>query len=129
MSNPFDYLNAINTTKEALMTGSDNDVLAERGYKPYLVNRGLSYFPDTVLLANEMNLHSNLDKKPQFCFLLHITRPRKRFSKWFKPNQSDDLTLVSEYYGYSIAKAEAVMPIMTDEQLEIMRTKMEKGGS
>jgi len=38
---PFDYLNAINTTKKDIMV----DDVAEKAYTSFMVNRGLSYFP------------------------------------------------------------------------------------
>ena len=44
MSNPFDYLNAINYTKQNIMV----DDLTEKGYNSFMVNRGLSYFNDTM---------------------------------------------------------------------------------
>jgi len=88
MSNPFDYLNSINVTKENMMRGSENDELAEKQYNAFLINRGLSYFQDTVALANEMNQRADLDYKMQYEFLLNLVRKRKRFSKWHKKNEN-----------------------------------------
>ena len=51
---PFDYINSINFTKKNLMRGTENDDLAEKGYVPYITNKTLSYFTDTLLYANEM---------------------------------------------------------------------------
>jgi hypothetical protein len=48
---PFDFLKAINETKENLIVDDET----EKQYSPYMINRGLSYFNDTVLIANEMN--------------------------------------------------------------------------
>ena len=78
---PFDFLNAINLTKANLMAEDDFVV---KDYTPFMVNRGLSYFHDTVLLANEMNRYSELDNDIQFSFLLNSVTKRKRFSKWHK---------------------------------------------
>ena len=103
--NPFDYLNAINTSKKNLMENSANDELAEKSYEPFLTNRGLSYFPDSIFYANEMNMNNMLSKKAQFLYLLNSVRPRKRFSKWHKQEKSDDLLLISEMFGYSKPKA------------------------
>jgi Bacteriophage clamp loader A subunit len=128
MSSPFDYINAISHTKENIISGTDNDELAEKGYEPYLVNRGLSFFPDTVLYANEMNMRHVLSKKCQFSYLLNTVRPRKRFSKWFKANLEDDIKIVSEYYGYSISKAREAMRVLTQDNIAVMRKKLEKGG-
>jgi hypothetical protein len=125
---PFDYLNAINQSKENLMVDTDNDELAEKDYKAFIVNRGLSYFSDTVFYANEMNCRHLLDNKPQFLYLLNTVRPRKRFSKWFKNEIVEDINVISEYFGYSYAKAKQVQNLITSDQLKIMRQKIEKGG-
>ena len=79
--NPFEYLNAINSTKKDIMV----DDIAEKGYNSFMVNRGLSYFNDTVLMANEMNVNHTIDNRLQFDFLINIVRKKKRFSKWIKP--------------------------------------------
>jgi Bacteriophage clamp loader A subunit len=103
--NPFDFVNAINTSKKDLMTGSENDELAEKAYVPYVVNRALSYFPETLLYANEMNVHHLIDNKLQFHYFLNNIRPGKRFSKWVKKEDSENLQAVMTYYGYGTEKA------------------------
>lgn len=125
---PFDFLNAINHSKENLMVGTDNDELAEKSYNAYIVNKGLSYFPDTILYANEMNTRHHLENKPQFLYLLNILRPKKRFSKWFKNEVVEDINVISEYFGYSYSKAKQVRNLITSDQLKIMREKLQKGG-
>lgn len=127
MSNPFDYLNSINVTKKNMMRGSENDELAEKGYNPFLVNRGLSYFQDTIALANEMNLRADLDNKLQYEFLLNLVRLRKRFSKWHKKDQNDKIDLVAEYYNCSQRKALEILNVLTEEQLETICQLMLKG--
>ena len=52
---PFDFINSINFTKKNLMRNTDNDELAEKGYVPFITNKTLSYFTDTLLYSNEMN--------------------------------------------------------------------------
>lgn len=126
--NPFDYLNSINSTKNNMMRDSENDEIAEKEYPAFLVNRGLSYFQDTIFMANEMNRFTHLDKKLQYEFLLNIIRPRKRFSKWFKKEQNDDIEAIKEYYGYSNAKALQTLPVLSDEQITIIKEKLQKGG-
>lgn len=128
MSNPFDYINAINTTKKNLMHGSENDALAEKDYSPFLTNRALSYHQDTIAFANQMNANYHVDNKPQFEFLLNIVRPRKRFAKWEKKDKNGDLSIVKEYFGYSDTKALQALTILSKEQLSMIRKKLEKGG-
>jgi hypothetical protein len=125
---PFDFLNAITKSKEKLMTGSDNDDLAEKSYSSFLVNRGLSYYSDTILYANEMNRLCLLDNKPQFSYLLNSIRSRKRYSKWFKKEKIEKLDIVSEYFGYSKSKSKDIINILTDEQIKTIKQKLEKGG-
>ena len=121
---PFDYLNAINYTKKDIMV----DDIAEKQYNPFMVNRGLSYFQDTILMANEMNQYAHLDNRLQFDFLINIVRKRKRFSKWNKPEVATDLDVIKEYYGYSNEKARMVHNLLTDNQITELRRKVFKGG-
>lgn len=122
--NPFEYLNAINTTKTDIMI----DDLAEKGYNGYMVNRSLSYFPDTVFAANEMNINHQIDSRLQFDFLINIIRKRKRFSKWDKKKIDGDVEVIKEYYGYSNTKALQVLSLLTPNQLKDLHKKVNKGG-
>lgn len=126
--NPFDYVNEINVSKKDIMTGTDNDVLAEKGYDPFLTNRSLSNFPDTVWLANEMNTRHDIDKKLQFHFLLNTVRPKKRFAKWAKKEKTGDVEVIKLYYGYNDVKARQALSVLTDDQIKTIRNRMEKGG-
>ena len=122
--NPFKYTDAINYTKEDIMI----DDITEKAYNPFLINRSLSYFPDTVLAANEMNRNHHIDNRLQFDFFINIIRKRKRFSKWFKPEQISDLENIKQYYGYSNDKARQVLPLLSTEQINELKNKVAKGG-
>ena len=122
--NPFEYANAINYTKKDIMI----DDIAEKSYNSFMINRQLSYFPDTVLAANEMNRNHHLDNRLQFDFFINIIRKRKRFSKWFKPEQISDLDVVKKYYGYSNEKAHQVLTILTTDQINELKRKVMTGG-
>ena len=87
---PFEFIKAINSNKNVMK----NDLLAEKEYIRFLVNRGLSYFQDTILQVNEMNRCHYLDKKLQFDYLLNNIRPRNRWSKWLKPSKIENLEIV-----------------------------------
>ena len=127
-ANPFDYINAINSSKVDLMTGTANDQLAEKGYEPFLTNRALSYHTDTIALANEMNTRHYLDKKPQFQFFINTVRPKKLYAKWEKKQKDSDVACVKEYYGYSDIKAHQALTILTADQISDIKTRMDKGG-
>ena len=126
--NPFDYVNAINQSKKDLMTDTDNDTLAEKGYDAFLTNRSLSNFVDTVYQANEMNIRHHADKKLQFHYLLNTVRPKKRFAKWAKKEKTGDVEVIKQYYGYNDVKARQALSVLTDDQIKTIRKRMEKGG-
>ena len=121
-----DYLNAINHNKEKLMDTEDEEW--EKKYPPFIVNRCLSAFPDTILLVNEMNLLPHLDKKLQFDFLINSLRPRKRYEPWMKAKKLENLEYVKEFYGYSNVKAKAALDILSEEQISAIKQKLNKGG-
>jgi len=122
--NHFDYLNSINLTKQDIMV----DDICEKAYNSFMVNRGLSYFPDTVIIANEMNKHHQIDNKLQYHFLINMIRKRKRFSKWAKANKESDIDAVKEYYGYSNEKARQALTLLSPDQITIIKNKVSKGG-
>ena len=119
--NPFEYVNSINYTKKNIMED-------ENTYNPYMINRSLSYFQDTILAANEMNRLHIIDNKLQYHFYINIVRKRKRFSKWNKPELENDLEAVKEYYGYSNEKARQALALLSLEQRNELKEKVSKGG-
>jgi len=121
-----DYLNAINHTKEKLMDTEDEEW--ERKYPPFIVNKCLAPFQDTILLVNEMNQYPNIDKKLQFDFLINSLRPRKRFTPWVKAKKLDDIEYVKEFYGYNNEKAKVALTILNDDQIATIKQKLNKGG-
>lgn len=121
-----DYLNAINHKKEDLM--ADDDGFWEKKYPTYIVNKALSSFPECLLYANEMNKMHHLDKKLQFQFFLNSIRPKKRFSKWLRSSKIKNLEYVKEYYGYSNEKAKQALEILNNDQLEEIKTIINRGG-
>ena len=121
-----DYLNAINYTKENLLDTDDEQW--EKKYYPFIVNKCVSPFPDTVMLVNEINQLPHLDKRLQFDFLINSLRPRKRFTPWLKAKKLENLEYVKEYYGYNNEKAKEALDILNDEQISAIKRKLDKGG-
>ena len=121
-----DYLNAINHTKERLMDTEDEQW--ERKYPPYIVNKCVAPFQDTIMLVNEINQFHHLDKKLQFDFLINSLRPRKRYTPWVKAMKLENLEYVKEFYGYDNEKAKVALDILDDEQISAIKQKMNKGG-
>jgi len=123
--NPFEFVKAINTKKDIM-----RDDLDEKAYNSYMINHSFSYFPDTVLLANEMNIQHHLDSKLQNDFLLGTVRKNpKRFSKWNKVDSSEELQAVKEYYGYSNSKARSALSLLSTDQIDEIKIKVNKGGA
>jgi len=113
-----DFLKSINDTKKNVM---DEDENVEKLYAPFVINRCMSFFPDTILYANEMNRNYELDNKLQYDYFLNSVRKRKRFSKWLKNESSDDLELIKYHFNYSDRKAKEVIDILGTEGIEKIR--------
>ena len=121
MSNPFEFIKSISSSKKDIMEN-------EKDYNAFMVNRGLSYFPDTVIYANEMNKFHHLDSRLQYSFLINIVRKRNRFSKWNKSIESNNISAIKEYYNYSNEKARDVLPLLSNENLKTIRGRINHGG-
>ena len=121
-----DWLNSINQTKTNIM---DQDPSTVKEYPPYIINRCLSGHIDCIMFANEMNKFHSLDKKLQYDFFINIIRNKKRFSPWIKQEKIKDLELVKFYYGYSNEKAKQALRILTKQQLDFIKSKLEIGGT
>tara|TARA_B100000287_G_C20036891_1_gene544785 strand:- start:139 stop:525 length:387 start_codon:yes stop_codon:yes gene_type:complete len=120
-----DWLNSINFNKEDLTEDDENTI---KSYPPFIINKCLSGHLDSVLFANEMNKYHFLDKDMQYKFYLNILRKRKRFSPWIRKDKDSDLDIVKSYYGYSNEKARQVMKILSTEQINYMKQRLDIGG-
>ena len=124
---PFDFLNDINYGKKNLMI-DDVDHQVEKQYMPFIVNKGLSYTMDTVIYANEMNIRPNTDKKLQFDYLINTIRRNKRFPKWMKPEEDENIKVIVEYYGYNVQRAKEVLLLHSTKELSQIKEKLNIGG-
>ena len=122
---PFDFLNSINFSKKNLIEDTED----EKQYVPFIVNRGLGYFQDTVMLANEMNVNCHIDNKMQYDFLKNTVRKRKRFSKWLKAEDDRKVDILVEYLGYSRSNAKHVADLFDDSAIKDIKKRLDKGGS
>ena len=120
-----DWLNSINFNKNDLL---EEDSYLSKEYPPFIVNKCLAPFPDTIFLVNEMNKHHHLDKKLQFDFLLNSLRTRKRYTPWLKASKQKNLEYVKEYYGYNNEKAKSALKLLNDEQIKTIKDSLSKGG-
>ena len=121
-----DWLNSINFNKDNLI---EEDLSVIRDYAPYIINRCLSGHLDCIMFANEMNKYPNLDKDMQYTFYLNTLRKKKRFSPWLRKEKVTDLQSVKQYYGYSNEKASQALKILSQQQLDYIKQRLETGGS
>lgn len=126
--NPFDFVNSINENKNNLLNGSENDDFAEKQYNPFIVNKSLSYHKDVILYVNEINQYSNLDHKLQYEYLLFAIPKKKRYSKWAKKDENEDIEIVSQWYGCNYSKASEILRIINKSTLDLIKQKLQKGG-
>ena len=121
-----DWLNSINQSKKNLI---DEDPTITKEYPPYIINKCLSGHIDCLMYANEMNLNHALDKKLQYDFFINIVRIKKRYSPWIRKDKIKDLDVVKSYYKYSNEKAEQALKILTQDQINFIKSKLETGGT
>lgn len=124
--NPFDYVNSITYTKENLC---ENSKIYQDQYNPFIVNKALSYFPDCVMHANEMNISAHIDNKMQYDYLFNAISKRKRFSKWEKMENSKILDDIIKIFNCSRIKARNIETILTPKELDMISAAASEGGS
>jgi len=116
-----DWLNSINFTKEDL---SENI----KDYPSFVINKCMSGHIDTIMFANEMNMAHHLSKDMQYKFYINIVRKKKRFAPWLRKNSMDDISVIQKYYGYSFEKAQQALKILSTEQIDYIKSKLDQGG-
>jgi hypothetical protein len=125
---PFDFINDASYTKKNLMKGTDNDELAEKAYNPWLTNLAFSQHADTILHANLMNMYHHLDNRSQYIFYINSLRAKKRFAKWPKKVDNEDLDMICEVYGCNPNVGKDYLTLLTREQLDSMKEQQKTGG-
>ena len=77
---PFDWIKYIQTGQlsSKLESYLSNDLNSDfQGYVPFIINRGLSLHPDTLIPAVEANMYSHLDVAMQFDFLFSDIKKKR----------------------------------------------------
>ena len=120
-----DWLNSINLNKKDI-TVEDPQLIKK--YAPFIINKCMSAHLDCIMFANEMNLNAHLAKDLQYQFFLNSIRKKKRFSPWLRKDKIEDLESVKKYYGYSNEKAYQVLKILSNEQIDYIKQRLEIGG-
>ena len=121
-----EYLRSINQTKVNLM--DSDDPMWEKKYSPYIINKCIAPFNDTIMFVNEINMRHHLENKLQYDFLLNTIRPKNRFAPWVRGSKIKDLEFIKEYYGYSNEKAKVALQILSNDQIKTIKERLSKGG-
>jgi len=119
-----DILKSINVTKDQDLIDEYN----ESDYPSWVVNRALSFYPDTILQVNEINQHSHMPRTMQYKYLLYSVRKKNRYSPWLKYKLPEEIQLIKDYYGFSTAKAKDALPLLSKDDLNKIKEILDKGG-
>ena len=93
-----------------------------------IVNRCVSFFTDTILYSNQMNMNAHIDNRLQYEYYLHSVRKRKRFSKWLKAEDPDDLEFIKDHFNYSNKKAKEAIDVLGSAGVKTLKEKYSRGG-
>ena len=123
---PFDFIKSISNTKNDMLKDNPDN---ERHYEAYIINKGLSYFPDTVLFANEMNLYPEIPAKAQYYYYMNSIRKGNRFSKWFKRDDDLDQKMIQKLYNVRPEIAKMYMKNISETDMKKLHELVETGNS
>jgi len=117
-----DWLNSINFGKNDLIENIDN-------YSPFIINKAMSGYIDTLFFANELNRFHFLDKDIQYKYYLKVIKKKRRYAPWLKSTGDDNISAIKEYYNYSDKKAKAVLDLLSTDHLAEIKKSLYKGGT
>jgi hypothetical protein len=121
---PFDFIKSVSNTKQDMLK-DDPDTI--KHYAAFIVNRGLGYFPDTVLIANEMNLYPEIPAESQYYYYMGAIRKGKRFAKWHKPTKDADIELIQNIYNVRLEVAKQYRKLNSDTDMKRLHELADTG--
>lgn len=127
-TNPFDYVTSILKTKKDLIKESDNPELAEKEYNPFLTNKALSFYVDTILYSNDMNMYPHLDNSMQYSYFINTIRSMNRKHTWFKKQKNEDIDLVKDFFKVNHRRALEIMNLLSEDDLKQIKRTIKMGG-
>lgn len=119
-----DILKSLNVSKDPDLIDEYN----KSDYVPFTVNRAFSFYPDTLLIANEINIHPHIEKLLHYKYYLYAVKKKSRYTPWLKASKDKDIEFVKEYYMVSGRKAKEILPLLSQNDLKLINTFLEKGG-
>lgn len=121
------FLNSINNTKTNVLLEDTNGKI-EEAYNSYIINKSLSYFPDTIMQSNTVNMYFNLDNKMKYDFLLNSIRKRKRFTPWIKSTVEENIEVIKIYFNVGNEKASEILSLLNENQINRIKEQLSEGG-
>lgn len=124
---PFTFVNSILKTKTDLLTGHPERVSE---YNSFITGRALSFYPDTVLLAQQVNQRPHITPEMHYRFLMATVDGSnyRQFTKWPKEEDHPMVGDIAKYYECSLREARRLVEQHTEEQLEAIRKFCDVGG-
>ena len=123
-SSPFDFIKSVSNTKQDMLKDDPDSI---KNYNPFIVNRGLGYFPDTVLIANDMNLYPEIPAESQYYYYMGAIRKGKRFSKWYKATKDSDIELIQKIYNVRLEVAKQYYKLISDKDMKKLYELVDTG--
>lgn len=127
-TNIFSYVNNINNGGPNMMRDTGNDELAEKDFVPWVANIAFALYPDTVLQANEMNQNPHLHPRAVYEYYKNSVRPKKRYAKWVKHIDDEDLIAVCNAYSCNRNIGKQYLSLLSRQEIDALKQKQETGG-
>ena len=127
MTNPFDYVKSIQKSKIDLIRKSNN-INAIKDYNPYLTNKALSFYADSIFYANDMNFYNQLDKDQQYGYLINTVRSMNRQFTWFKREKDSDIETIMKYYSMNRQRARETIKFLSKDNIKNIKAQLNEGG-
>ena len=100
----------------------------DKDYKPYVVNRMVAGYKELVMFADELNIRPNIAKIDQMELYKLLIPKSKRRALWSNPRKNEDREVVMNYYNISQDKAAPYMRILSRDQIQVLRERLNNGG-
>lgn len=110
LNSPFDFVNNITLSKEEISVEAFEE--GKKNYIPFIINRSLSYHFNCIFFANELNINSHLEPKLQYDFYLRTIKKGKRYAKWCKQTNIEELKTISQKYKCNLRRAKEIFHIL-----------------
>ena len=91
----------------------------------FLLIPSISYSAGTITDNSDLLFTESIIENDEINLL---SRQKYQLNTIIKPEIENDVEVVKRYYGYSNEKARQILPLLTPQQIQIIRNKVNKGG-